>query len=46
LAASFGLRLLDRGLAIQAGMVADIRFEPEGLCGTPACRRLGKDIPY
>ena len=27
----FGLRLLERGLAMQAGMAADIRFEPEGL---------------
>ncbi|WP_144404548.1 sensor histidine kinase [Belnapia sp. F-4-1] len=27
----FGLRLLERGLAIQAGMKADIRFEPDGL---------------
>jgi two-component sensor histidine kinase len=27
----FGLRLLERGLAMQAGMGADIRFEPEGL---------------
>ena len=27
----FGLRLLERGLAAQAGMGADLRFEPEGL---------------
>ena len=27
----FGLRLLERGLAAQAGRGADIRFEPEGL---------------
>ncbi len=27
----FGLRLLERGLAMQAGMGADMRFEPEGL---------------
>jgi two-component sensor histidine kinase len=27
----FGLRLLERGLAIQAGMRPDLRFEPEGL---------------
>jgi PAS domain S-box-containing protein len=27
----FGLRLLERGLAMQAGMGADLRFEPEGL---------------
>jgi PAS domain S-box-containing protein len=27
----FGLRLLERGLRMQAGMGADIRFEPEGL---------------
>jgi two-component sensor histidine kinase len=27
----FGLRLLERGLAMQAGMAADIRFEPDGL---------------
>jgi PAS domain S-box-containing protein len=27
----FGLRLLQRGLAAEAGMGADIRFEPEGL---------------
>jgi two-component sensor histidine kinase len=27
----FGLRLLERGLAMQAGMGADIRFEPEGV---------------
>ncbi len=27
----FGLRLLGRGLATQAGMAADLRFEPEGL---------------
>jgi PAS domain S-box-containing protein len=27
----FGLRLLERGLAMQAGMRADLRFEPEGL---------------
>jgi hypothetical protein len=27
----FGLRLLQRGLAAQAGMATDLRFEPEGL---------------
>ncbi len=27
----FGLRLLGRGLAMQAGMAADLRFEREGL---------------
>ncbi len=27
----FGLRLLERGLAMQAGMRADLRFESEGL---------------
>jgi two-component sensor histidine kinase len=27
----FGLRLLQRGLVAEAGMGADIRFEPEGL---------------
>jgi len=27
----FGLRLLERGLAAQAGMAAELRFEPEGL---------------
>ncbi len=27
----FGLRLLGRGLATQAGMGADLRFEPEGV---------------
>ncbi|TDH58489.1 PAS domain S-box protein [Dankookia rubra] len=27
----FGLRLLGRGLTLQAGMAADLRFEPEGL---------------
>ncbi len=27
----FGLRLLERGLATQAGMRTDLRFEPEGL---------------
>lgn len=27
----YGLHLLERGLAMQAGMAADIRFEPEGL---------------
>jgi two-component sensor histidine kinase len=27
----FGLRLLERGLTAQAGMAADLRFEPEGL---------------
>ncbi|MCO6415864.1 PAS domain S-box protein [Siccirubricoccus sp. KC 17139] len=27
----FGLRLLERGLAMQSGMGADLRFEPEGL---------------
>ena len=27
----FGMRLLGRGLSTQAGMGADIRFEPEGL---------------
>jgi two-component sensor histidine kinase len=27
----FGLRLIERGLAMQAGMGADLRFEPEGL---------------
>ena len=27
----FGLRLLERGLVTQAGMAADLRFEPEGL---------------
>ncbi len=27
----FGLRLLERGLAAQAGAGADLRFEPEGL---------------
>ncbi len=27
----FGLRMLERGLAMQAGMRADLRFEPEGL---------------
>jgi two-component sensor histidine kinase len=32
----FGLRLLERGLAMQTGMAADIRFEPEGLrCTIP-----------
>jgi PAS domain S-box-containing protein len=30
----FGLRLLERGLATEAGMGADIRFEPEGVCCT------------
>jgi two-component sensor histidine kinase len=32
----FGLRLLQRGLAAEAGMGADIRFEPEGLRLHPA----------
>ncbi len=27
----FGLRLLGRGLAAEAGMGADLRFEPEGV---------------
>jgi two-component sensor histidine kinase len=27
----FGMRLLERGLAAQTGMMADLRFEPEGL---------------
>jgi two-component sensor histidine kinase len=27
----YGLRLLERGLAMQAGMAADLHFEPEGL---------------
>jgi two-component sensor histidine kinase len=39
----FGLRLLERGLAMQAGMGADISFEPEGLRCTlrlPSPRRL------
>jgi hypothetical protein len=32
---SFGLRLIGRGQAIQAGMAADLRFEPERLRCTP-----------
>ncbi len=44
----FGVRLLERGLAMQAGMAADLRFEAEGVrctlrlpplpIGTPAKR--------
>jgi hypothetical protein len=37
--------LLERGLAMQAGMGADIRFEPEGLCCTLRLPLLPRPLP-
>ena len=41
----FGLRLLGRGLATQAGRGADIRFEPEGVRCTLHLPRLPIGVP-
>ncbi len=45
----FGLRLLERGLAAQAGAAADLRFEPEGLRCTlrlPPSPRAARPGPW
>jgi two-component sensor histidine kinase len=41
----FGMRLLGRGLMAQAGMGADIRFEPEGVRCTLHLPRLPTGVP-
>jgi PAS domain S-box-containing protein len=41
----FGLRLLERGLAAQAGVGADLRFEPEGLRCTLRLPRPPRAVP-
>jgi PAS domain S-box-containing protein len=41
----FGLRLLGRGLTAEAGMAADLRFEPEGLRCTLRLPQVLTDLP-